>query len=50
MHNSLIFSIKTANEPAPKEIEATITSQIKYCVCMCVREHTHIRACIREWD
>lgn len=36
MNNSLIFSIKTANEPAPTEIEATIASQIKDCVCMCV--------------
>ena len=50
MHNNLAFYVKAANEPALKDIGAAFASQIKDCVCMYVCEHTHMCACIREWD
>ena len=42
MHNNLVFSIKAANEPAPKEIEAAFAFQMRDYVCMCVSTSTRV--------
>lgn len=38
----MVFSIKAANEPAPKETEAAFAFQMRYCMFICVSTSTRV--------